>query len=90
MAYAITNPIQNMGPQGAANHLWFYVDGDALSTIDGASYFDLEADKLQVDDVIIAVGNSVAGIFVVNAVSAAGVVDVDNAIPLPVAVVDSD
>ncbi len=90
MAYAKANSIQNMGPQGAANHLWFYVDGDTLSTIDGASYFDLESDKLQVDDVIIAVGNSVAGIFVVNAVSAAGVVDVDNAIPLPTAVVDSD
>ncbi len=89
MAYAKTNSIQNMGPQGAANHLWFYVDGDALGTIDGSGYFNLESDKLQTNDVIIAVGNSVIGLFRVNA-NSAGVVDCDNAIPLPVAVVDSD
>ncbi len=90
MAYAKTNSIQNIGPQGASNRLWFYVDGDALDVIDGVSYFDLESDKLQVNDVIIANGNSVIGLLRVNAVSAAGVVDTDNAIPLPVAVVDSD
>ncbi len=89
MAYAITNPIQNMGPQGAANHLWFYVDGDALDVIDGVDYFLLEIAKLQVNDVIIAVGNSVIGLFRVNFNDGA-VVDLDNAIPLPVAVVDSD
>ena len=89
MAYAKTNSIQNMGPQGAANHLWFYVDGDALGTIDGSGYFNLEADKLQVNDVIVAVGNAVIGLFRVNA-NSSGVVDLDNAIPLPVAVVDSD
>ena len=90
MAYAKTNSIQNMGAQGAANKLWFYVDGDALSVLDGSGYFNLEADKLTVEDVIIANGNSVIGLLRVNAVSAAGVVDTDNAIPLPVAVVDSD
>ena len=89
MAYAITNPIQNMGPQGAANRLWFYVDGDALDVIDDADYFLLEIDKLQVNDVIIAVGNDVIGLFRVNFNDGA-VVDLDNAIPLPVAVVDSD
>ena len=90
MAYVKTNPIQNMGPQGAANHFWFYVDGDALDVIDGSGYFDLESDKLQVNDVILATGNDVVGLFRVNAISGAGVVDVDNAIPLPVAVIDSD
>ena len=90
MAYAKTNSIQNMGPQGYTNHKWFYVDGDALDVIDGSGYFDLESDKLQVNDIIEAVGNSVLGFLRVNAVSAAGVVDTDNAIPLPVAVVDSD
>ena len=89
MAYAITNPIQNMGPQGAANHLWFYVDGDALDVIDGVDYFLLEIDKLQVNDVIIAVGNAVIGLFRVN-FNDGTAVDLDNAIPLPVAVVDSD
>ncbi len=91
MAYAKANSIQNIGPQGAANHLWFYVDGDALDVIDGVSYFDLESDKLQVNDVIIAVGNSVIGLFRVNSnTGTPAVVDLDNAIPLPVAVIDSD
>ncbi len=89
MAYAKTNPIQNMGPQGASNHLWFYVDGDALGVIDGVDYFLLEIDKLQVNDVIVAVGNSVIGLFRVNFNDGAAI-DLDNAIPLPVAVVDSD
>lgn len=89
MAYAKSNSIQNIGPQGASNRLWFYVDGDALSAIDAVDYFLLEVDKLQVNDVIIAVGNSVIGLFRVNAVSATSI-DLDNAIPLPVAVVDSD
>ena len=89
MTYAKTNSIQNMGPQGAANHLWYYVDGDALNVIDGSGYFNAESDKLQVNDVILAVGNSVIGLFRVNA-NSSGVVDCDNAIPLPVAVIDSD
>ena len=89
MAYAKTNSIQNMGPQGASNHLWFYVDGDALYVIDGVDYFLLEIDKLQVNDVIIAVGNSVIGLFRVNFNDGVAI-DLDNAIPLPVAVIDSD
>jgi len=89
MAYAKANSIQRLGPQGYSNSFWFYVDGDALGTIDGSGYFNLEADKLVAEDVILAVGNSVIGLFRVNSVSS-GVVDVDNAIPLPVAVVDSD
>lgn len=89
MAYDRTNPLKRIGPQRGDNGLWFYVDGDALGTIDGAGYFNDEADKLAVNDVIIAVGNSVIGLFRVNA-NASGVVDLDNAIPLPVAVVDSD
>ncbi len=89
MSYAKTNSIQNIGPQGAANHLWFYVDGDALNVIDGVDYFLLEIDKLQVNDVIIAVGNSVIGLFRVNANNGT-TIDLDNAIPLPTAVIDSD
>ena len=89
MTYALTNPLHRIGPQGAPNSFWFYTDGDALSTIDGSGYFNADADKLTVEDVILAVGNSVIGLFRVNAISS-GVVDCDNAIPLPVAVVDSD
>ena len=65
MAYALDNPVRRIGPQGAGNSLWLYVDGDALATIDGANYFLLDIDKLNVGDVIIAVGNGVPGITVV-------------------------
>lgn len=67
MAYEASNPIQRLGPQGAGNGVWYYKDGDALATIDGAGYFNLEASRLKVDDVILAVGNNVLGIGVVNA-----------------------
>lgn len=80
MAYALTNPIRRIGPQGAGNGVWYYKDGDALSVIDGLDYFVLEADKLKVDDIILAVGNNVAGFAVVNAVTtgASPSVDVSN------------
>lgn len=62
MTYEASNPIQRIGPQGAGNSLWLYVDGDTLATIDGADYFLLEVNRLKVGDVIIAVGNAVPGI----------------------------
>lgn len=77
MAYEASNPIQRLGPQGASNAVWLYVDGDALATIDGAGYFNLESDRLKVNDVIIAVGNSVVGIASVNA-NSGGTVDTTN------------
>ena len=77
MAYALSNPIRRVGPQGSGNTIWFYVDGDALSAIDVVDYFVLEVDKMAVDDVIIAVGNNIAGFAVVNAVSATSI-DVSN------------
>ncbi len=77
MAYEIANPVQRIGPQGSGNSLWMYVDGDTLAVIDGVDYFLLEVDRLKVDDVIIGVGNNVAGFAVVNAVSATSI-DVSN------------
>jgi hypothetical protein len=73
MAYSVSNPIRRLGPQGAGNSVWLYVDGDALATIDSANYFNDEVNKLNVDDVIIAVGNHVMGITVVNANSGTAV-----------------
>ncbi len=77
MAYALSNPVRRVGPQGSGNAVWMYVDGDTLATIDGADYFLLEVDKLKVDDVIIGVGANVAGIAVVLAVSATAI-DISN------------
>jgi hypothetical protein len=77
MAYALDNPVRRVGPQTGGNTLWTYVDGDALATIDGSGYFNLDADKLSVGDVILAVGNAVGGIGVVLS-NAAGVVDTSN------------
>lgn len=77
MAYEASNPIQRVGPQGSGNSLWMYVDGDTLATIDGEGYFNDESVRLSVDDVIIAVGNNVAGIGVVLS-NSSGVVDTSN------------
>ena len=77
MAYALDNPIRRIGPQGSGNSLWMYVDGDTLAVIDGLDYFLLEVDKLIVDDVIIGVGNNVAGLAVVLAVSSTSI-DISN------------
>ena len=77
MAYALSNPIRRVGPQGSGNTIWFYVDGDTLAVIDGLDYFVLEVDKMAVDDIIIAVGNNVGGFAVVNAVSTTSI-DVSN------------
>jgi hypothetical protein len=65
MAYEVTNPIQRVGPQGAGNTIWYYNDGDALATIDGADYFLLEVDRMKVGDIVLAVGNAVGGIAIV-------------------------
>jgi len=65
MAYAVTNPIQRVGPQGAGNTIWYYNDGDTLATIDGADYFLLEVDRMKVGDIVLAVGNAVGGIAIV-------------------------
>ena len=89
MAYALSNPIRRIGSQGAGNALWTYVDGDALATIDGADYFVLDVAKLKVGDIIIAVGNAVAGVAAVVSRSATAV-DTSNFGGAVEAAIDSD
>jgi hypothetical protein len=73
------------GGVGGAKSVWSYVDGDALAAIDASDYFVLEVGRLKVGDVILAVGNSVAGVLVV-ASNTGTAVDTSNAITL----IDSD
>lgn len=62
MAYAISNPIKlTAGGPGNSVRLWSYTDGDTWATIDASGYFNLEAARLKVGDVIFGVANSVTG-----------------------------
>ena len=87
MAYELSNPVRRVGPQTSDGlPVWTYVDRDAWATIDGSGYFNLDAAKLQVGDVIIGYANSVPGIVFVNSNTrdltasppVSGVVDVTN------------
>lgn len=88
-----------VGPQNSnAPTFWSYMSGDdAVTTVDGAGYFNDAADRLQVGDLIYVKPTSGAPGFVwVNANTrdltasppVAGVVDVSNALAL--SSVDSD
>lgn len=87
MAYAVTNPIKlTAGGPGGSQRVWSYVDGDAWATIDGSGYFNLEAGRLKVGDLIVGVANGVVG--AVQVASNTGtVVDTTNTIH---AATDSD
>jgi hypothetical protein len=62
MAYAVSNPIKlTAGGPGNSVRIWSYTDGDAWATIDASGYFNLEAARLKVGDVIHGVANGVAG-----------------------------
>lgn len=88
MAYAVSNPIHRVGPQNSNGPVvWTYADGDDLADVDASGYFNLEADKLQVGDWILASLADGYGIFVVNA-NSGGVVDCTNA--TAVGTIDSD
>lgn len=66
MAYEVSNPIRRIGPQNSNSPVfWTYADGDNLGDIDGAAYFNLEAEKLQVGDLIYAAAGDGYGLFVV-------------------------
>ena len=79
MAYETANPIKlTAGGPGGSIRIWSYSDGDAAATIDGSGYFDLEANRLKVGDVINAVANGVVATFKVLS-NSGGVVDVSNA-----------
>ena len=96
MALDITK-LQRIGPQNSnAPTLWTYATTDALTTVDGAGYFNSAAGLLQVGDWIFVSSSSTWGIHIVNANSrdltasppVSGVVDVTNA--LAAGTIDSD
>lgn len=89
--------LQRVGPQNSgAPTIWTYASADALTTIDGAGYFNGAAGILQVGDWILASSTSTYGIFIVNANSrdltasppVSGVVDTSNAVAF--GAIDSD
>lgn len=98
MAFATTNhKFTRIGPQNDnAPTLWAYATADALTTVDGASYFDSVANRVKVGDWIFVSSTSTWGVFIVNANSrdltasppVSGVVDVTNAISF--GTIDSD
>lgn len=78
MAYEVSNPIRRIGPQNSGSPvLYSYADGDNVGVVDGSGYFNLEADKLQVGDLIFAELGDGAGVFRVNA-NDGTTVDCDN------------
>lgn len=96
MSYARAG-LQRVGPQNSgAPTIFTYATTDALTTVDGAGYFNDAADILQVGDWILVSSTSTYGIMIVNANSrdltasppVEGVVDVTNA--LAVGTIDSD
>jgi len=96
MAYSSAG-LQRIGPQNSnAPTLWTYATSDALTTVDGAGYFNSAAGLLQVGDWILCSSSSTYGIFIVNANSrdltasppVSGVVDCSNAVSF--GTVDSD
>jgi hypothetical protein len=97
MAYELSNPIRRVGPQNSGGPtIWTYADGDAIATIDGSGYFNLDAGKLQVGDLIYCVGNGVPGLLWVSGNTrdmtasppVEGVVDCNNTLAL--STIDSD
>lgn len=97
MAYEKANPIKLLqGRVGGTIAIWTYEDGDNKAAIDASGYFNLEAARLQVGDVIIATAGDGYGYYVVNANSrdlaasppVTGVVDVANTVAI--ATIDSD
>ena len=88
MAYSSAG-LQRIGPQNSnAPTIWTYATSDALTTVDGAGYFNSAAGLLQVGDWIFVSSSSTWGIHIVNANSrdlaasppVSGVVDVSNAV----------
>lgn len=90
-------PIGGQGKRGKAPQLWGYWTTDAATTIDGAGYFNAATNfggayhLINLGDIIFAVIWTTAvetgtvtdaGVFIVNGKTAAGVIDVTNAVDL--------
>lgn len=95
MAYELTNPIQP-GTYTTKGRTWHYDDGDNLADIDASGYFNAEAAKLKVGDVIFVNAGNGYGISVVVSNTrdltsdpiVEGVVDTSNA--TAIGAIDSD
>lgn len=87
MAYERANPVQP-GAYTTKGRTWFYDDGDNLADIDASGYFNLDAAKLKVGDVIFINAGNGYGISIVvsntrdltSTPIVAGVVDTSNAV----------
>lgn len=87
MAFALANliPIGGQSARGQGPALWSYTTTDATADMDTSAYFNDAATRLAVGDIIIANTTSTGvptalNILLVQAISAAGVVDVFNAV----------
>ena len=79
MAYAINNPVKKATQMGDTNSLWYYSDGDAITSIDDADYFLAATGDLKAGDVIIVNSggsNAVVDILIVSAASSSTVTTV--------------
>lgn len=69
MAYELANPVKKIAQMGESNSLWYYTDGDAITTIDDDNYFILSEADLTAGDVIIVNSggsNAVVDILIVS------------------------
>lgn len=79
MAYATSNPLKKISQMGDSNSLWYYADGDAITSIDDADYFLSATGDLNAGDIIIVNSggsNAVVDILIVCAASTSTVTTV--------------
>lgn len=58
MAYEAANPVKKISQAGAGNSIWYYNDGDAITSIDDADYFLSAYKELSAGDIILVVSSS--------------------------------
>jgi len=58
MAYETSNPIKKISQAGDSNSIWYYNDGDAITSIDDADYFLSAYAELNAGDIILVVSSS--------------------------------
>lgn len=77
----VASDLYQVGPAAKAPRFWTYTTTDSLATVNTSGYFNAEADRFTVNDVIMGVTSTgttpVHAFYIVNSISA-GVVDVTN------------
>jgi len=79
MAYETSNPLKKISQMGDSNSLWYYADGDAITSIDDADYFLSATGDLNAGDIIIVNSggsNAVVDILIVSAATSSTVTTV--------------